>query len=564
LLAATVTGSVQIGETIYFRNSDSAYGMELWKSNADGSDKQLVIDLFPGSGGADPRWLIELNGQLIFAAHGPGTGTELYTTDGTAAGTVLLKDLLPGEGGTYPTDLFVLNDHVIFYGVGSVSYPRYPLIGSTDGTAAGTEVLFASSAQSPLFKSIYDGSHFIGGDANGEPQLWQTDGTVGGTHLIGNHTLVIQATNGTDTISVANDVDGTSVDVTINGVTRSYDFSGSDFIEIHAGAGDDDVTVAGDFARRALIYGEAGNDTLKAGAGDDAVIGGAGDDSIVCDMGSDSLIGGTGVDTLDYSNRSQVSTNPSGFLVADIGEQDLPDQFERFIATDGNDDLYLSGTFLYVEARGGDDNIDLSIYDGINPVIRGGDGNDTLRLLNRYSTANIGMFTPDINQDYLPGSVYGDAGDDTFNATNDANEYFGGDGIDRIDYTSAANYVYGWTGTRWQSQLGWGLKGVAVSLDNLKNDGVWGDANVHSDIEQIVGSSAGDTLVAGAAPATLIGGAGNDSLVGGAAADSLDGGAGQDTLIGGAGGDAIVSDSSDTITADLPPVITTVTPLPLT
>src|SRR5262245_14321839 len=66
----------------------------------------LVRDIHPGPGGSFPgsvntrfgaaRFLVDLNGTLLFRADDGVTGTELWRTDGTEAGTVLVKDIVPG------------------------------------------------------------------------------------------------------------------------------------------------------------------------------------------------------------------------------------------------------------------------------------------------------------------------------------------------------------------------------------------------------------------------------------------------------------------------------------
>ncbi|MCA3015309.1 MAG: hypothetical protein INH41_23220, partial [Myxococcaceae bacterium] len=63
---------------------------------------------------------------------------------------------------------------------------------------------------------------------------------------------------------------------------------------------------------------------------------------------------------------------------------------------------------------------------------------------------------------------------------------------------------------------------------------------VASDVDQVNGGSADDTLVCAAAAAcTLSGNGGNDSLTGGGLVDTLNGGAGDDTIIPGAGNDTV-------------------------
>src|SRR5207253_2587514 len=81
---------------------------------------------------------------------------------------------------------------------------------------------------------------------------------------------------------------------------------------------------------------------------------------------------------------------------------------------------------------------------------------------------------------------------------------------------------------------------VSASIDGQANDGEAGEGdNIATDVESLVGGSAGDTLTGSAGNDTLVGGGGNDNLSGLAGDDVLDGGAGSDHLDGGAGADTM-------------------------
>src|SRR5439155_24045339 len=114
----------------------------------------------------------------------------------------------------------------------------------------------------------------------------------------------------------------------------------------------------------------------------------------------------------------------------------------------------------------------------------GGDGNGNLRGGRGSDALNGGN-----NNDVMTGGP----GADVFN---------GGAGIDTADYHEAHSPL-------------------AVSLDNLNNDGAVGDAthpaehdNVHGDVENITGGSGNDKLIGNASNNRLVGGPGNDSLTG--------------------------------------------------
>jgi serralysin len=93
-----------------------------------------------------------------------------------------------------------------------------------------------------------------------------------------------------------------------------------------------------------------------------------------------------------------------------------------------------------------------------------------------------------------------------------ADSLVGGDDLDRASYVGSA-------------------AGVTVNLATGLGSGGDAEGDVLSGIENLTGSSHGDSLT---------GDAGNNALSGGAGGDTLTGGAGRDLLTGGAGADAFV------------------------
>jgi Ca2+-binding RTX toxin-like protein len=116
-------------------------------------------------------------------------------------------------------------------------------------------------------------------------------------------------------------------------------------------------------------------------------------------------------------------------------------------------------------------------------------------------------------------TILGQGGDDTvatifLNSINGADAIFGGSGIDTVSY--ADRFAGG---------------GVAVRLDDLPFDGQAGENdNVHSDVENIIGSTNPDVLTGSAAGNVIDGLEGNDLLDGGLGPDLVDGGAGTDSI----------------------------------
>lgn len=124
-----------------------------------------------------------------------------------------------------------------------------------------------------------------------------------------------------------------------------------------------------------------------------------------------------------------------------------------------------------------------------------------------------------------PGNdqIAGGGGADVFLAKpgDGADDYHGGPARDTILYSSHSTPV-------------------AVTLDNVANDGAAGERDqVRSNVENITGGSAGDTLRSYGAFSRLEGGGGADTLDGGAGPDTLVGGARRDRLDGGSGIDVV-------------------------
>ena len=132
-------------------------------------------------------------------------------------------------------------------------------------------------------------------------------------------------------------------------------------------------------------------------------------------------------------------------------------------------------------------------------------------------------------------NVISDEASDTMVATGLQEWFYGGGGVDTVDY-SASPY------------------GVMASLES--DGGTMPDAgglstaeyDVYSGVENLIGSGFDDQLTGASGANQLYGGAGNDLLLGGDGNDFLDGGAGADTMVGGRGNDSyVVNDAMDRI-----------------
>ena len=112
-------------------------------------------------------------------------------------------------------------------------------------------------------------------------------------------TVVINATNGNDAVSVASDTSG----VAILGLAASVHINGAeaanDRLLINALGGDDTVDASA-LSATAIQLTEDGGD------GDDVLVGGAGNDTLLGGIGDDVLLGGPGQDILDGGPGSNI------------------------------------------------------------------------------------------------------------------------------------------------------------------------------------------------------------------------------------------------------------------
>ena len=230
------------------------------------------------------------------------------------------------------------------------------------------------------------------------------------------------------------------------------------------------------------VYGQDGNDELWGWFDTDRFYGGPGDDLLEGLPGNDVLVGDAGTDTLNGDDGT-----------------------DQLTGGDGNDTLYGGHHADHLHGGGGVDRLS------------GGYGNDTLNGGSGFGPGG--------------GAVDGDAGDDILMWDSISRTFRGGEGLDTIDYSRSD-------------------RKVAVLLDDFYNDyalphptGEANPQNVHSDIEQVVGTAYNDLIAGNDLPNALVGGGGNDRIFaeggddyidvqGGGTAQWAYGGEGRDTCTG--------------------------------
>jgi ELWxxDGT repeat protein len=178
---------------LFFTNNDPMIGDEPWVSDGAAAGTQLIEDIYPQTtdNGSNPDEFVQFGGRLVFAADDGISGRELWISDATSGGTTLLADINPGAAGSNPNGLFTANGALYFFATDATGVSRFMRLASI---GANVEVLAALSPQtsSGLDYSCPQGSaaaigaqiFFTANDGQSGLEVWTSDGTAAGTHLV--------------------------------------------------------------------------------------------------------------------------------------------------------------------------------------------------------------------------------------------------------------------------------------------------------------------------------------------------------------------------------------------
>lgn len=186
---------VVINGVAYFAATDRYHGTELWKSDGTEAGTVRVKDIRPGPNNSDPENLTAVGDVLFFTAEDAFAGRELWKSDGTEAGTVRVKDIRPGtSNGLNSTSDF--NDRSLAAYDGKLYFAATDADGDkelwvSDGTADGTvplKNLRSDDSSEPQQLTVANDLLFFTatGSSNDGQELWKSDGTEGGTVLVKN------------------------------------------------------------------------------------------------------------------------------------------------------------------------------------------------------------------------------------------------------------------------------------------------------------------------------------------------------------------------------------------
>src|ERR1051325_444314 len=168
------SGFSSVNGVFLFNARDVNHGIELWTSDGTAAGTHLLLDVNPGPSSGQPTGKFLYKTRLLFSADDGVNGRELWVTDGTAGGTRMLKDLNPGSVGSFPFNFTQLGGSVYFFAAGA--------LWKTDATEAGTVPVAGVSGRS----MVAAGSRlfFEGFSPESGREPWVSDGTAAGTHRI--------------------------------------------------------------------------------------------------------------------------------------------------------------------------------------------------------------------------------------------------------------------------------------------------------------------------------------------------------------------------------------------
>lgn len=144
---------------------------------------EFIKDIRVPQGGSSPKYFTEYDGKLYFVAYEDTYGEELWVTDGTTGGTQLFKDVNPGPVGGNPNFLTVMNHMLYFTGWDPTTGSH---LWKTNGAPSGTEAVTTGDACTNIYYvTVYNNKlYFSAFDNEHGSELWVSDGSAGGTHMV--------------------------------------------------------------------------------------------------------------------------------------------------------------------------------------------------------------------------------------------------------------------------------------------------------------------------------------------------------------------------------------------
>lgn len=169
------------GNTLYLLCSTDEYGRELWVSDGTAAGTELLIDLTPGENSSDIEAMYDVAGTLFFYDDDRGI---LWKTKGTADTTTVASTINPDDFD----ETVVANDKLYYVGYDSGDEELWV----TDGTFSGTHLVKDINPNGDGLRNdlkavaLGDTVYFIADDGANGVELWKTDGTEANTEMVVN------------------------------------------------------------------------------------------------------------------------------------------------------------------------------------------------------------------------------------------------------------------------------------------------------------------------------------------------------------------------------------------
>jgi len=182
---------------VYNFNAPSGSPVELWRTDLTRTGTAKIADVDPPPSIATPaaRWTAEAGGLLFFAAiaHGLSPGLAIWRTDGTAAGTFSITPAVEEE--QQQDDVWRLGPAQFMAAAGPVLvFAGQDLahgleLWASDGTQEGTHMLAdinpGGISSNPEWLTSSGGNVYFAAESPGAGrELWRTDGTAAGTRRV--------------------------------------------------------------------------------------------------------------------------------------------------------------------------------------------------------------------------------------------------------------------------------------------------------------------------------------------------------------------------------------------
>ena len=186
---------VTICGVTFFTAADGSHGRELWRTDGTHEGTWMLRDLVPGpitrpgARGSPAR----SDARRVHLRRRCARSRALDHATDSRAGTRIVEDIRPGPPGSAPIPLGVIDDRLLFFARDGVHGPElWSTDGTPDGTALVLDIAPGSVGSMPRFYAgtfveaavVGSAVAFAANDDVHGNELWLSDGTAGGTHLV--------------------------------------------------------------------------------------------------------------------------------------------------------------------------------------------------------------------------------------------------------------------------------------------------------------------------------------------------------------------------------------------